>query len=329
MGPPLDFTVAISELDLGDAIDAGAPPYLSFGYDLDGTCTSQNTGSSCIESASAMPHVDGPGGRDNAVGQDLYNANVQNGGVASATQLANGSRDTGVLQLAIRVKSDDPRGASGAVEVDYYGVTFHARGDGGSESPRWDGTDAWDVYNTWLAPAGDGGTYDIDRPAYRDTSAYVTSTAAPEAGAAAILVSHVDRLLLGGAPSFHLARVVMTAEVAKVDGGWVLRNGTFAGRVPIDDLLHSLTYVRDIYTNQPFCQNAGGYAVAKLVTCGYADISYLGPDDSSRPCDGASWAWQFPTSVPISLAGIGPALPVAVPPSCAPGGSPADDQCTD
>jgi hypothetical protein len=170
--PPVDFTVAVSELDLGDAIDAGTPPYLSFGYDLDDTCTSQSAGSSCIEPPwAATPHVDGPGGRDNAVGQDLYNANLQNGGLASATQVANSSKDSGVLQLAIRVKSFDQGGAGAAVEVDYYGVTFHAEGDGGSAKPRWDGTDAWDVYDTWLAPADDGGTYDIDRPAYRDTSA--------------------------------------------------------------------------------------------------------------------------------------------------------------
>jgi hypothetical protein len=322
----VEFVVAMSQTDLGDALDAGPRPYASIGYDLDNACTSQGAGSSCKEPPwASADHADGPGGRDNAVGMGLYDVRAQNGG--SASDLANSANATGNLELAIRVRNYNEVSVGGLVDVGIYGVVLRSTGDAGAPSPRWDGRDQFDAYTAWLAPPADGGTYDLDQPLYEDKNAYVTNADATGDGTtSSVLVSRFDRLFVGAAPGFPLAQVIMTAQIVKSGGTWSLRNGTFAGRIGIDDLLHTLAFGTDPVTDNVYCQGTGTYAAAKSQVCALADISLLGPGDASESCDAASWAWRFQTA-PITLVGIAPVPPASTLMACSPGKSPADDHC--
>ncbi len=321
---PEDFTVATSTFDFGDALDAGSRPYEAFGYDLDNACTSADAGNTCKHPWASANSVDGPGGRDNAVGAVLYDLNSQNAN--SATDFTNGGNTVGDLVLAIRVWNYNGRSLDDLVHVAIFGVKWHPSGDAGASGPIWDGTDQWDAYTAWLASPEAGATYDLDRPLFEDMAAYVTSVGpSGDAGASNLLVSKFPLLVLGAAPPLHLAQVVMTAEIVKSGGLWSLRNGTFAGRLMIDDSLHALAYIDDPETHSPFCQGQGSYALKKSLTCAVADISYKGPDDLSQTCDAASWAWRFET-VPAKVDGTVPVpAPVSLP--CAPGKSPTDDRC--
>jgi hypothetical protein len=325
VGGGVEFIVAMSQTDFGDALDAGPRPYASIGYDLDNACTSQDAGSSCKEPPWAnADHTDGPGGTDNAVGMGLYDIRVQNGG--SASDLANSANATGNLELAIRVRNYNGVSVGDLVDVGIYGVVLRSTGDAGSSAPRWDGTDQFDAYTAWLAPPQDGGTYDVDQPLYEDKNAYVTNADAPGDGSSSsVLVSRFDHVFLGSAPGFPMAQVIVTAQIVKSGSAWSLRNGTFAGRIGIDDLLHSLAFGTDPLTDNPYCQGIGSYLAAKSQVCALADIGLLGPDNASAACDAASWAWRFQTA-PIHLVGIAPIPPPSTLP-CSPGKSPADDHC--
>ena len=323
LGAPLgetEFVVAMSLTDLGDAPDSGSPAYASFGYDLDDVCSTRDAGSSCIEpSWASANHADGPGGRDNAVGMGLYNLNAP--GLEPATEFANSSNATGILELAIRVRNYNQIRVDGVVDVALLGVGLP---DG--SVPRWDGTDGFEAYTPWLEPPDDGEAPSLDRPRYEDKNAYVTNAGGEDG--APVLVARFDNVFLGANPSFPMSQLIMTAEIVKSETGtWSLRNGTFAGRISIDDLLHTLAFVRDEVTHDYYCRGSGSYESAKAVTCALADISLCGPDDGSQPCDAASWAWQFQTTA-IQLVGVLQPPPGMVLDDCPTGQSPADDRCS-
>jgi hypothetical protein len=334
-GENFDFLVAVENYDLGDRLEGGTPVYLTIGYDLDGVCTTGDGGYSCREPSWASAghvHVDGPGGRDNSVGAELFSVNVALGaGPGAATMLTNSGHPMGGLEQAIRVSGYSGLTISTAVTVTYYAVTFHGDPDAGALYPRWNGSDAYDVIDRWLKPAEAGATPSIDEPLYQDTHAYVTEgPPGPDGASTRVLVSTLESLI-AGPPPYHLRHVLMTAEIAWSNGAWVLRNGTFAGRIPIDELLYDVANVNDPTTHLPYCQDSPQYPFAKATACAYADINYSGPDgsgpdDPTQPCDGASWAWRFADSVPISLAGVraSQATPTT---SCPPGKSPRDDRC--
>ncbi len=329
VGGSVDFDAVVWHVDLGDALpDAGSPAYQSIGFDLDDACTTPDAGRSCKEPAWAatINHADGPGGIDNSVGADLFQIHKVAAGSASA--LVNSSNDTGGLQLAIRVRGYNGLGVDAQVDVSYYGVVIHFDGDAAPRAPRWDGTDAWDVYPPWLAPPEAGVTANIEAPAFEDKHAFVTNVGIGGDGlATGLLVSRVAELLVGSTPPFRLSQVMMTAEIVKSGGSWTLRNGTLAGRMRIDAFLGALAFAPDSATGSLFCRNAGSYALAKALTCAYADISYSGPDDGSQPCDGASWGWRFLDAVPASLAGVAATFPAPDAGPCPPGQSPTDDHC--
>jgi len=94
---------------------------------------------------------------------------------------------------------------------------------------------------------------------------------------------------------------------------------------PIDDLVHALAF-SDAPDGTPNCQGEAYYTMVKALTCEFADISLLGPDDGKHPCDAASWAWRILDAAPIQLAGVR----VEAPPgggACPPGASPLEDHC--
>jgi hypothetical protein len=321
---PVDFTVVTWQAELGDRNDGGPPPYQSLGYDQDGKCTTADSGPSCQEPPWATaPHADGPGGIDNAVGASLYGAD---GGVA--TDQTRSADTFGVLELAIQVREFDQQDVDPHVVVAYYAVGYR-RVDGGPFGPRWDGTDAWDVYTDWLVAPEGGGPYRTDQPLYEDQAGYVTpGDPAADGTRKRLLVSRLPLLKVGGAPLIVMSQVLVTGEIVLSGGRWGLENVVVTGRVSIDQVLHQVAFIRDPLTNTLYCRGQGQYAKARALACSYADVSGTGPDDGSRKCDAASWAFRYAAAEPVSLPlGIGPAAPDQPAASCPPGTSPLDDHC--
>ncbi len=321
--PAVDFTAVVWQADLGDRSDGGPPPYLTLGFDLDDACTTASSGFTCVEPAWATaPHADGPGGVDNAVGQDNFAINAM--GLGSATDGARGLEKYGTLLLAIRVRGYNQTDY-GNVDVAYYGVRYRAS-DGGIV-PRFDGTDAWDVYTGWLQSPDGGGDYSVDQPLYHDPEAYVTTgPVGPDGSARTTLVSKLPALTVGGSPPYHLRDVVMTADVVPSGSGWTLANVVFGARVGADALLEHLVTITDMMTHDFYCQDAGQYDQAKQFTCAFADIRF--GDDGGSTCDGVSWGWRYDAAESVTVPlGIGPASPPEVPTDCPPERSPLNDTC--
>jgi hypothetical protein len=323
-GGAIDFVVTPTSYDYGDWTDGGSPAYLSIGYDLDDSCTSRDAGFTCKEpSWATAPHGDGPGGRDNSGNAYIFNAiRFQNMAAPVASNYLSSAADVGPV-TAFRVQGYSGASVDSAVTVSYYAVTLHGgAAEEGGVYPKWDGNDAYDVIDQWLQPAEGGLDRSIDRPLYVDEKAYVTSES--PSSTTAFLVSRIDELLVGADPPFVLRQGILTAEIARVGQSWVLKNGVFQGRIPIDVMVHNLAHVP--VGGQDLCRDSPDYWMHKVTACAWADISYTGPDDSSQPCDAESMAWRFADSAPVVLTGITPPPPGA-PDTCSPGQSPLDDHC--
>lgn len=310
-----DFVVVVRTVDMGEVDDAtGSRRFQGFGYDLDNHCTNGNGPFSCIEPHWATAdHRDGPGGRDNAMGADTYDLLRRK--LGSATQAANSNTALGTLAMAIRIRSYNGSSIDDQVDVAYYGVTFHPDASGQRTLPLWDGHDAWDVFTTWLAPASeaDGGqSFAIDRPLFEDHLAYVNDN---------VLVSKID-LVLVGADYYYLSKAVMSARLVAGSSGWSLKEGTFAGRLKMDDLLASLEQATDPVNGQRVCTDAPSYAMLKQALCSYADINYAGVDDGSAKCDAASWAWKLEAQA-AALVGV----TTSILDRCSPMTAPSNDHC--
>jgi hypothetical protein len=133
--------------------------------------------------------------------------------------------------------------------------------------------------------------------------------------------------MVGGTP-LVLSHVVMTAEIVKVGGAWVLQNGTFGGRIAANNYLAGASGLPDAVEGGVLCKGSPGYQLALRTTCGFVDIDYEGIDDDSKECDAVSIGWRFADSAPISL--VGATAPQPPEPSlCEAGASLADDSCFD
>jgi hypothetical protein len=308
-----DLVFAVRQVDTGDTDDAtGTRRFLQMGFDLDNACTANGAGFTCREpSWATADHTDGPGGRDNAIGESLYNATAAGG--TSATQKASSDAESGRLSMVIRVRGYNGAADDDAIEVTYYVGPFHP--EPGRPRPLWDGQDTWDANYQWLQPATlpDGGaTYDITRPKYVDSQAYVAGN---------YIVSHMETLL-DGAGGFHLLKAVIALRLTP--GHTRLADGTFAGRVRIDEVLGNLAQFPAPGTTQPLCRDSPYYPALKAVACSFADISATGPDDGLSVCDAASWAWRIVDAEPARLGSVSLEVPTQ---PCPDALSPANDHC--
>src|SRR5687767_14912675 len=80
-GGSIEIVAAVKAYDHGENDnEAGTRRYRTMGYDLDGTCTRLGQGRSCIRREwSTADDSDGPGGRDNAVGDSLHQVKADGG----------------------------------------------------------------------------------------------------------------------------------------------------------------------------------------------------------------------------------------------------------
>jgi hypothetical protein len=301
-GSDIDLVLVVRQVDFGETSLQNGP---AVGYDLDGRCTCQGEGSSCLEpSWATADHCDGPDGRDNAASQLFHTLSVFTDTLSSEANSQTAAAGTWSLVVRLRQYNGQPNDQQ--VEASLYPSPGRDNDPcfGGAYTPAWDGTDEWPVAADSLegfggasADAGTGaggcqpdagGGLDIDAPRYTDPAAYVHDSVLvanlPEAG---IVFSSSSR-----STTMKITAGFLTArlEVDPLTGRWRLREGLLVGRWKLSDFFAMLgTFTTG---GQPLCTTNLVYGVVKTEVCGYPDVaSSLGGPTTA--CDAISFGMGF------------------------------------
>jgi hypothetical protein len=320
----VEFTVVIDQLDLGDeTADAGA--VAAVGYDLDGLCTTKSGPSSCHQYAwlDQTPAVDGPGGRDDGIG-NLFKAQrmilVGNALISSSEEnaalVSGATAPVGVL----RISGYSGLGNDDRVTVEFFQAAAYdaaphpAGGDGGAAVPRFDESDHWPlVSDTLLDPSAAA-----PESAQRDESAFVINGQ---------LVANFDTLKLPMHNIFlDVSKATLTGDLDRDNqtGRWTLEHGTLVARLATNSLLAFAPLATITQVGVALCKDdALNYDKVKRFMCQSSDLPAIDGDPKSN-CAYTSFGMNFQTS-PASLGRVVNAAPVADP--CPPDQDPAKDTC--
>jgi hypothetical protein len=280
-----EFTVALDQLQFGDAKNAaGEPSWRAIGFDLDGHCTGQGEGPSCTAPAWATAaQSDGLAGRDNAFGAASHEGRSL--ADVSTSMLVTEQMGTGEASLVIRVTNYNGLADDDQVKVEVIGARIN---DGAT--PKNDGTDVW-------KPAGD--FVDVEEGGSSFKAKYF---------AGGYVINHVlvakFRELRGALGMRMLGAVISARMVPHGDGeAWALADGVFGGRAKVNAMLA----LAEFFPGVPLCKQTQQYeGVFKPFICKYADILYRAPDDPpfaddpALPCDGVSLSFAF-SAVPAQI----------------------------
>jgi hypothetical protein len=327
--PDVHVITALRTFDLGLRTDGGAPPVL--GFDLDTACTCPAPESCAPQKGSAL-HCDDDGGRDNAGGallrslgafnvlnQDDINQRIAAGGYGLVIQIRsyNGAANDTRVTVAVSVSN----GVSG-IE------------DGGTPSPKDDGTDHWTLDPASLLGGESIVGVDCDRdnsqcvPLFIDENAYVADH---------VLVGKMDfPLSLGSGGGISTIKLNLTGSIVTatlvptaVAGGssFALDRGQLAGRWSTAKLLASLAALQDpLSPGQYVCGGDSTYTGIKTRICASADIEAdMSLDNTSAACDALSIAFGF-TARPARLGKVYAGPPQSA--GCADAGTPFHDDCS-
>ena len=310
-GGSITFVVAANYVDFGDI--SGDP--LQIGYDLDMRCTCFGDTSSCMRPSWATEDAcDGPEGRDNAGGVFIaYIADLFDGFGAGAW---NESVLNGEWSLVLRIRDYNGLADDNQVGVDWYVPTrFDALQDGGSEPPKWDGTDAWPIRSSGLQKPS-GSNWDVNKPLNHDDYAYVTG---------GVLVASMAEgdLQVNESYTLGFSGAFITAKLEEQATGWAITDGTLAARWKLVKILTQFSNTNDPIYKAPICTDNLIYPSIKAKVCGYADI-YSGVGTLTTPCDSLSIAMKF-RAAPARLGPV--VVSQTSDPRCAPEVDPANDSC--
>jgi hypothetical protein len=288
-----------------------------FGFDLDGMCTGEGEGPSCLEPSWAGQHPDGRDGRDNSA-LASYVALDDAGTPRNQAITTQTAAESGALNTLIRVRHFNGAAADNDVEVAFFaGTTSPDALTQAPIVPAWGGNDVWRPLAEWIVPNGDAGGGQKWTAKYVSSKAYVTG---------GVLVAHLD--YARGATAFRFSDVWIQARIEGLTlgpGHWSLRDGVFGGRALIDDVLANVEYAADPTGGNFTCRNSPNYLRAKQRYCAIADIRYEG-NDPTAPCDAVSWQWRFDAD-PAKLADDFDRAVAADLPGCPRNLKPSGDTC--
>jgi hypothetical protein len=320
-GGDADLVFAVTQAAYGTQSsskdDTGNPLYLSYGFDLDDTCTGEGGPYSCIEPPWAdAGHTDGYRGIDNAAGELLAQASPQqqDQGTFNHPTYAN-------MIFRVRGYNDQPDDD----QVDFavyaaYGVV--SRNLVGT-SLQWDGQDKWIILQdtVGLIPNSEPPTYSVDLPLYHDDRAYVRG---------GVLVAHLPEALwptgLAVAPSsLHMVKqLVFAGNLVQVGDQWELQHLVVGLRDPVQDILSLGARLLLPDGGPPLCASVF-YQMFKRSLCSLVDIS-AEPDSPTNPCDALSGG-SLLQAQQVLLGGIGGSSESIGFPACAQGIDPDHDTC--
>lgn len=317
-GGNLDLVFAVTHYYYGTAStdDAGNPQLFDLGFDMDDVCTGEGQGPSCIEpSWATASHNDGPRGIDNAVGQ--FAAAVD----ALALDEATASPDTPDLVFRVSGYSGDPDDDQVTASF-YIGLGVAPRADGGPEL-LWDGQDRWNVMPEVLAPSDDGGapSYDVDRPKFQDTAAYVNG------GVLVMRLQHIAWPVgspLAPTSLGSIETLVLTGNLVRVGSLWELQGITTGAVADARRFLATAArFPQSGNTSVPVCQAPDQYRSLKQRLCSFVDIA-AGSSSPTATCDALSGGSHLEAKQAL-LGGV--SAPAAPLPPCDPSIDPDTDSC--
>jgi hypothetical protein len=300
-GGALDLVAAIRSVDLGEAEGS------LVGLDLDGKCTCDGEGSSCLAPAFAEGDAcDGPGGRDNATARVFAFLAGLFGEDSFGSAYFSERAEAGAWSLLFRVRGYNGTPDDDQVEVDVYPSR-------GGLDPAWNGEDRWPVQETSIGP---GGT--VDDPLYVDTKAYVSggTLVASLPKSSLILGSGDNQLVLDLTAGFVTARVVGQGGALRLEGG------TLAARWRLADVFKTLSTFRDT-SGSPVCTDDLLYDSVKDQICGFVDI-YSALASPTDECDSISLGIGFEAE-PAKLGDLHPGPTPSD--GCSPETDPLYDSC--
>jgi hypothetical protein len=308
-GGNLDLVFALTCVDYSFKFngDDGRP---SIGFDLDGTCTGEGEGLSCVEPPwASADHTDGVAGIDNASAQ-VWATVASDGGPCTLAP----------IEMIIRV-----RGYSGAADDDqvevspYLAFGLVARGDGGLD-PVWDGKDQWRPLPDSLVPLGDptAPTFNKDQPRFTDKAAYVSNWT---------LVAHFPDALGGTATVVPVKRVVIAGGLVPhgdAGSGWQLQGVVVGSRVAVPAAIPLWARLPLAGSSSPLCSDKTSYELLKGQFCSYVDIA-ADTDSPTAPCNAFSAGFRGDAKQAL-LGEVADASPVSTV-ACDPAVHPDTDTC--
>lgn len=322
----VEFTIVVRSVDIGDvSADAGATTVAPRGYDMDGVCTTSQRSTSCAPRPwVGSVTLDGPGGRDNAVGQLLVEQQKIFGLRVLGSDITNEALTRGVDPPigVLRIRGFSGFSEDDHVEVDWFvATTLAATTDGGTataQPPAFDTTDRWPVFADTVAN-GSAATAGATVSHYRDANAFVSLRR---------LVAHFDQ---GEIPMrgvfFAVTNVSLTGDLQRdpVTGVWALENGVVEARGSTDVLMSLIPEIASKVFGVSICtDDQSNYPRIKRYVCSSADLPEVIGSPTSAPCTGSSVGMSIVTA-PASLGNLVPRPPRASP--CSPATDPRQDTC--
>lgn len=277
-------------IDDSPTVDAALPP--TVGYDLDIACTCPEP-ETCTPPPDAGPKkCDGDGGTDNALGRmfsTLGSVFSDELGADFATNAIRKGLYGGLMSIGgWNREANDPK-----VFVSFFlSQGTDIRVDGGKDPPKLDGTDVWtiDPASVQNGEANLGADCDQDVkkcfPLYVTKDAYVTdNTLVARINIPFAISNSLGRIVI------EMEDVVITAKLRK-EGNLFRADGEFVGRWPADRVLQALARIP--INDQPLCDQAAFFQVARSEVCAAADITAdPAKDHTTSRCDSLSAAFRF------------------------------------
>jgi hypothetical protein len=260
VGGANSLVVAVSQVDLGETDDpvTGEPRWRNIGFNLDRLCVSQWDSPACLPPAwTGTRTPDGNNGIDNAIGSMLHDQQAVFGIKAFTSDYVTQSIDRGSHAPMALFRITDYGGYSEDDQVRVEWFTPVALGT----SPKWDGSDVFDVSDESADQAD--GSPDVAR--FVDAHAYVAGYR---------LVAHFDmgpRLNLVNVP-FRVTDALLVGEInMQLDKG--LKKATIAGHIDVHEMFTEMpaltkTFVGDLGV---VCMDTPTYDKTKGWYCGHAD----------------------------------------------------------
>jgi hypothetical protein len=320
-----EYTFVVRRFDVGDGSlgDGGLTPG-TIGYDIDGECTTSSTPARCKASSAAA--LDGPGGRDNALGVLITRIPTLVRNFPLTVQVMNQEVESGRTppQGLFRVRGYGGDRNDDHVEVDWLLPSSLPSADSAQvTAPTWTSNDRWPVFSdsftravsTFCGPADDA---QASAPEKRTSlTAYVSDQH---------LVAHFPdglpiRFWVFEAP---LVDVVMTADLIFDFNSQTIamKNGVISGRAPAIAVLHDIPTLQQLTKTEPECRSDSLYPATKAFICSGADWSCAA--DSAAACDWYSVGIAFETAP----ASVGETIPdLDLPDPCPGDEDPGTDSC--